>query len=152
MSFVQTSYSENMAVAVAGAPDNHDFSANTFTAEGGAIGFGVVVGQGTADRQAVLGATTGTALGVTIRSIVANTEDTYPENANMSVMYRGQIWVTVGGDVVAGGAVTFADATGVLSSVAAGAGQTALEGARWMSSASNGGLALLHLGGALPSA
>ena len=67
-------------------------------------------------------------------------------------MTRGRIWVVVGGDVTDGADVTFSSTTGVLSSTAVGAGQFAITGARWMTTATNGNLALLHLGGALPSA
>jgi hypothetical protein len=64
----------------------------------------------------------------------------------------GTMWVTVGGDVVDGADVTFNGTTGVLSSTAAGAGQFAITGARWLDTVSSGGLARVYLGGALPSA
>lgn len=156
MSFVQTSYSENIAAAVPGMPADADYSADTRICETAAgIGFGVVVGQGADDKGAVLG--TANFVGVTIRdkTLVNSLGDKYAEKENMGVMTRGDIWVTVGGDVGAGGDVTYDATTGVLSSAAEGASQNLVVGARWMTSASSGGLAILRLSGfagSLPTA
>lgn len=156
MSFVQTTYSENPAAAVAGMPADADYSADTrFCETAAGIGYGIAVSQGTADKGALIGgASAAVFAGVTIRdkTVVNDDGDEYAENENMGVMTRGDIWVTVGGDVTAGGDVTFASTTGVLSSAAASGSQFAIAGARWMTSASSGGLAILRLSGSLPSA
>lgn len=153
MAFVQTTYSENQAIAFPGMPADHDHSIDTRICETAAgIGFGVAVSQGTADKGALIGgASAAVFVGVTVKDITV-TDDEYAQYDNMGVMYRGTIWVTVGGDVTAGGDVTFASTTGVLSSAAAGGTQFTIAGARWMTDASSGGLAKLRLSGSLPSA
>ncbi len=157
MATVQSTYSESQPIAQAGMPASGDFSADTRTCETAAgIAFGVAVSQGSDDNGAVIGgASAAVFVGVTIadKSVPYNgTNDEYAQYDSMGVMTRGRIWVTVGGDVTDGGDVTFASTTGVLSSAAAGGSQFAIAGARWMTTATNGNLALLHLGGALPSA
>lgn len=160
MSVVQSTYSQTIADAVAGMPADADYSADSRICETAAgIAFGVAVSQGSVSAKGALigGASAAVFVGVTIRDktlLIASGEtvDKYQDNDVMGVMYRGDIWVTVGGDVVAGGDVTFAAATGVLSSASAGGAQFAVSGARWMTSASSGGLAILRLSGSLPSA
>lgn len=157
MATVQSTYSELQPIAQAGMPASGDFSADTRTCETVAgIAFGVAVGRGTADNGAVIGSTAATDfVGITIadKAVPYNgVADGYARYDSMGVMTRGRIWVVVGGDVTDGADVTFSSTTGVLSSTAVGAGQFAITGARWMTTATNGNLALLHLGGALPSA
>lgn len=154
MAFVQETYQENIAVAVPGMPADADYSADTRICETEAgIGFGVAIGQGATDKGGVLGASAAAEfVGVTIRDVTVLTEDIYAEGRNMGAMTRGDIWVEVGGDVSAGDDVTFAETTGVLSSAATGAAQFAITGARWMTSATSGNLAILRLSGELPSA
>lgn len=153
MAFVQTTYSENMAIAFPGMPADADHSVDTRICETAAgIGFGVAVSQGAADKGALIGgASAAVFVGVTVKDITV-IDDEYAQYDNMGVMYRGTIWVTVGGDVTDGGDVTFASTTGVLSSAAASGSQFAIAGARWMTTASSGGLAKLRLSGSLPSA
>lgn len=157
MATVQTSYAELQPIALPGMLATGDFSADTRNCETAAgIAFGVAVSQGSADMGAVIGgASAAVFVGVTIADKSVPNDggaDGYNQYDSMGVMTRGRIWVTVGGDVTDGGDVTFAAATGVLSSAATGASQFAIAGARWMTTATNGNLALLHLGGALPSA
>lgn len=157
MATVQSTYSELQPIAQAGMPASGDFSVDTRNCETAAgIAFGVAVSQGTADDGAVIGgASAAVFVGVTIADKSVPNDggaDGYNQYDSMGVMTRGRIWVTVGGDVTDGGDVTFALATGVLSSIAAGAANFAITGARWMTTATSGNLALLHLGGALPSA
>lgn len=153
MAIVQSSYSENIAIASPGMPADADYSAATKICETAAgIGFGVAVQRGTSDNEALIGAAAATDfVGVTIRDIT-QTEDEYAQYENMGVMQRGRIWVTVGGDVAAGENVTFNASTGVLSSANTSGSQFAITGAVWETSASNGGLAKLYLSGNLPSA
>ena len=159
MPTVQSSYSENIAVAQNGMAANADFSADTRICETSAgIGFGKAVSQGSADKGAVLGgASAAVFVGVTISDkCIDNTDNTgaadgYRQYDNMAVMYRGTIWVTVGGNVAPGNDVTFNSTTGVLSSAATSGTQFAIAGARWMSTANSGELARLRLSD-LPSA
>lgn len=157
MATVQSTYSELQPIGQAGMPASGDFSADTRNCETTAgIGFGVAVSQGAADLGAVIGgASAAVFVGVTIadKSVPYNgTADGYARYDSMGVMTRGQIWVVTGGIVTAGGDVTFASTTGVLSSAATGGSQFAIANARWMTGAASGGIALLQLGGALPSA
>ena len=93
-------------------------------------------------------------LGISMRDVtLMNADgDEYARYQNMGVLTEGTIWVTVGGDVTDGADVTFNGTTGVLSSTAAGAGQFAITGARFLDTVSNGGLARVRLSGHLPSA
>lgn len=157
MATVQSTYSENMTRALPGMVANEFYKADSRTCETAAgIAFGVAVSQGSADKGALIGAAAAANfVGVSIRDkavINDSAADKYAQYGDMNVMYEGDIWVTVGGDVVDGGDVTFSSTTGVLSSAATSGTQFAIAGARWMTTASNGGLAKLRLGGALPSA
>jgi len=157
MAVVQNSYSETLRPGVAG------LVANMTNADGdtrivetaGGIPFGVAVGQGAAARGAVLGAAAAAGfVGISIRDVTLDSSpaDRYLLNDSIAVLTEGDIWVVVGGAVAAGQDVTFAAATGVLSSTAADVGNFAIAGARWMTAAGAGGLAVLRLGGALPAA
>jgi hypothetical protein len=153
---VQTAYSENIRKAVAGMIANmttYNIDTRINETEAG-IGFGLAVGKGTADKGAVIGGAANTFLGVTVRDVtlVEEDEDKYPHRSNMAVLTMGDIWVTVGGNVADGENVTFNTTTGVLSSIAADGSNIAITGARWMTTALSGELAVLRLTGALPSA
>lgn len=157
MAVVQSTYSENIAPAVAGMVGNMtNWDADTLICETEAgIPFGRAVGQGTAANGGVIGASAATGFrGVSIRDVTlpATNEDVFLAGDNMAVLTEGDIWVTVGGDVTAGQDVTFVATTGILSSAATSGSQFAVTGARWMTSASNGGLALLRLSGHVPAA
>ena len=156
MSVVQSTYSEAMPVAQSGMPADADYSADTRICESAAIPFGVAVSQGTAYNEALIGAASAAIFaGVAIADKTINNDggvDGYNQYDNMGVMTRGDIWVTVGGNVTVGGDVTFVATTGVLSSAAAGGSQFAIAGARWMTAATSGNLAKLRLHGGLPSA
>lgn len=154
---VQTTYSATMGRAVAGLiADMQNSRVDSRICETAAgIGFGLAVGRGSADGGAVLGSTAATDfLGISVRDVtLVNADgDEYPRYGTMGVMTEGTIWVTVGGDVVDGDIVTYAAATGVLSSIAADGSNFAITGARFLDTVSSGGLARVRLGGALPSA
>lgn len=155
MAFVQSTYSENIAIAVAGMLADADHSVDTRVCETAAgIGFGVACGQGTANNGVRLGAAAATGfVGISVRdkTLVNSEGDEYQQYNNVGVMTRGDIWVTVGADVVAGNDVTFVASTGVLSTATASGSQFTIAGARWMTSATAGKLALLRLSGALPT-
>lgn len=157
MAVVQNTYVENIRPAVAGQVANmtnwDGDTRNVETAAG--IGFGLAVGQGTAAKGAVLGAAAAAGfVGISIRDITLDPRDAdkYQQNSNIAVLTEGDIWVLTGGAVAVGADVTFAAATGVLSSVAADASNFAIAGARWMTATSGAALAIVRLGGALPAA
>jgi hypothetical protein len=157
MAVAQNSYSETIRPAVAGMVanmTNADADSRVVETASG-IGFGLAVGQGTAAKGAVLGAAAAAGfVGISVRDVVLDPADgdTYRQGAGITVLTEGDIWVLTGGAVAVGADVTFDAATGVLSSAAAGAGQFAIAGARWMTATAGAGLAIVRLGGALPSA
>lgn len=156
MAVVQTSYRETLRPATAGTIANMtQADVDTRLVETAAgIPFGVAVGQGVAAKGAVLGAAAAERFaGISIRDVALDPRDgdKYLQGANIAVLTEGDIWVTVGAAVTAGQDVTFAAASGALSSAAVGAGQFAIPGARWMTSATAGALAVVRLGGALPA-
>lgn len=157
MAVVQNSYSETQRRAIAGMVANMtNYDADTCIVETAAgIGFGLACGQGTADNGAVLGATAATDFrGISIRDVTLapEDEDKYQEDANIALLTEGDIWVTTGGVVEAGDDVTFSSTTGVLSTVAASGSQFTITGARWMTSAGSGALAVVRLSGHVPAA
>jgi hypothetical protein len=157
MAVVQNSYSETHRKAVAGMVANMtNYDADTCIVETAAgIGFGLACGQGSADNGAVLGATAAADFrGISVRDITLAPEDAdkYQEDANIALLTEGDIWVTTGGVVEAGDDVTFVATTGVLSSAATSGSQFAIVGARWMTSAGSGELAVVRLSGHVPAA
>lgn len=156
MAFAQTSYPETAPKALPGMVAHGEYLADTRVVETAAgIGPGLAVSQGTADKQALLGAAAATDFaGISIRNVGnlnATSPDVIPQYDNIAVLFQGDIWVTVGGDVNAGDNVTFNSTTGVLSSEATSGTQFEIARARWMTSASNGGLAMVRIDG-LPAA
>jgi hypothetical protein len=145
MAAVQTSYPVNIAAGQAGMPaDMTNFKTDTKIIETVAgIGFGLVVSQGTAARGVTLGGAA--PLGITVADItLASTNaDKYPRYANAGVMVEGDIWVVTEDDIALGDVVEFNATTGQLGSD----GGTRLVGARWMTAASAGGLAIVRLAG-----
>ena len=157
MAVVQSTYVENIRPAVAGmVASMASWDAITRQVEpAGGIGFGLACGQGTAEDGARLGAAAATGfVGISVRdvAVAAASEDKYRETENMTCLTKGEIWVTTGGDVTAGADVTFNSTTGVLSTIAADGSNFAIAGARWMTTATSGNLAIVRLGGALPAA
>lgn len=157
MAVVQSTYTENIRPAVAGMVANMtDWDADTRIVETAAgIGFGLAVGQGAAAKGAVLSAAAATGfVGISIRDVTndSNPADKYQQYDNIAVLTEGDIWVLTGGAVTVGADVTFDATTGVLSSAAVGASQFAITGARWMTATTGAALAVVRLGGALPSA
>lgn len=160
MPALQSTYSERMPVGAAGMPaDMSTYDADTLICESAAIGFGVAVSQGAAPRGALLGSTAAALFrGISVRSLTLDPfsqlagVDRYVENNNMSVMFRGDIWVKVGILVVAGEPVTFISTTGVLGSWAADGTHFTIAGARWLTSQSSvNGLAVVRLAGPVPA-
>jgi hypothetical protein len=146
---LQTSYSENMPVALVGQPAIPDYEADSRIVETAAgIGFGLAVSRGTGERGVVLGGTQFAGISLRDITIEGDTADEYADKSNIGVMVKGQVWVNAVDAVDAGDDVYFDNATGALSN----AGDTKIDGAVWESSALAGGLAKVRLGGVLPSA
>lgn len=147
----QTSYSINQPVAYAGliyaqAPSDI-ISRSVETAAG--IGFGVAVSRGTdKDNQAVIGGTD--FLGITVRSLDREADDAagaieYAEKETAGILRNGYIWAVCPTGCVPGDSVNYVNATGVLDSGTAVAGETQLDGAQWDTTAAAGGLAVIRL-------
>lgn len=148
---VQNEYSENIGVAVVGAPAAPDWDADSRIVETAAgIGFGLAVGRGSGERGVVIGGAQ--FAGISMRDITQPATDADPDEYqqynNIGVMTRGLIWVEPDVDVLAGELVHYDSTTGVLSNT----GGTLIEGATFESNASANGLAKVRLSGHLPSA
>lgn len=146
----QTSYSLSQPVAYEGliyAQDPHDnISRAVETAAG--INFGRAVSRGTGDDQCVLGGTS--FLGITYRSLEREGAQgsgviLYKEKETAGIMRRGTIWAKCPSGCNPGDSAKYINATGVIDSGAAGAGETQLVDAFWDSTAAAGGLARLVL-------
>lgn len=143
---IQTTYSETIAAAVAGqVGDQTDYNIDTLVSEvAGGIGFGLVVGQGAADRGCVLGGALTVFRGISVRDVTLpdGQDDTYDEGDNVAVLSEGDIWVTVAAAVDAGDRVHYNATTGAISNTG---GNGPIVGARFLTSAALNGLALVRL-------
>lgn len=158
MATSQTTYSARPGEAYAGMPADGEYEAPQayFADEDDGIGFGVVAKRsGTtaaAFRNCKLGGTSSSGiLGITMldRTQPPGSADKYAKSSLVSVMIAGRIWVKVAGAVTVDNDVTFSSTTGAISSAAASATQPRIAGARFLSSASSGGLAVVWLSGDL---
>lgn len=147
---IQSSYTERMDPARAGMTKGADFNAVTGIVETAAgVGFGLAVSQGTGDQGVVIGGTRVGFLGITIRDVTLESDqsDTIDQYQNAGVLDRGQIWVAPSHSVVANDAVYFVAATGVLTNQSGG-NQGPINGARFVTTAAGtGDLALVELSG-----
>ncbi len=149
MSVTQSNFSQYAAIGYHGQL-NTDFPwwADSFHAEGGAIGFGVAVSRGTADKQAVLGgATAGALIGVTVRTqAVENDIDgvsAYTQSRAMSVLKKGRMLVKVSDGSANGAQVYVVPATGEL--VSTSTDNVALAGASFVRTAAPGEISEIEL-------
>ena len=150
---VQSSYSERHAAAVAGMIANmREADVDSFTCETSAgIGFGLAVGNGSAEGGVVLGASAATGFrGVSVKDMTlvkqeSQTVDKYQQYDTMGVLIEGDIWVTVDGAVSRGNNVTFDSTTGKFGTIAADSTHFLVTNAQWMTGAADGGLAILRL-------
>jgi len=144
----QTSYSLTSAIAypglIADLGPNRIESYLVETVAG--IAPGLTVGPGTLDDQCVLGGTA--PVGVVVRSLDVenNVSDTivYAATEDVGVMISGVVWVSLGNTGAKGAAIYSIDATGVIQSGTAGAGQTQLNG-ELMDTITAAGLARIRL-------
>lgn len=141
---VQTDYNATLAPAVAGAQATMvPATIISRNVEDAAIGFGVAVEQGDADKGATAFAG-GSFVGITMldRS-AAGENDTFRVGDSARVMTKGDIWVNASKAVDAGDPVYLTDA-GAFTDVATD--NTAITGARWDTSTTAAGLAVVRLG------
>lgn len=125
----QTTYQRLTDRAVHGTPEYSPFLREvvSYAAEGGNIGYGVVVSLGTdPNKQAVLGGA-GTGIGITLRELtregaVNTAVIEYQEDDTMSILRRGYANITIPTGCVVGDQVEYDDTTGVIDVAAFTAG------------------------------
>ena len=145
---VQTSYGMEIDVAVAGMPADiapKDVISRSVETAAGAD-FAIAVSRGTdKDKQCVIGGSD--FLGISMRSIDREGEADgtvkYLQKSTAAILRDGSLWVPCPTGCVPGDAVNYVIATGVIDSGAAVAGEMALDGAYWDSTAAAGALAKL---------
>ncbi len=156
---VQTSYSETLSAAVAGAQATMlPASILSRTVETAAVPFGRAVKQGTADKGCALFGSGDTAiLGIAIRDqsasgqtvtsgqVTDTTADQFGVGESARVMVKGDVWVVCATGCSAGDSVFVRPSNGDFQDSNA---NTAVQivGARWDTSAEAGGLAVVRLG------
>lgn len=148
----QTSYAINTDGAYPGLiRDINPKTVVSYLAEDTLIPFGVVVTQGTADNQALIGGVSGTdgvnILGVTVRDLAHEGDPitgvlNYKENETMAVLQKGYIYAITADAVSPGDPVVYATATGLLGTTT---GAETYTGAIWRSSAGVGEIAVLQV-------
>lgn len=141
---VQSAYNRYMSAGSPGVfATTSGWDADTRVCETSAgIGFGLACSKGAADIGAVLGGTNFVGISVRDITLVHTTPDKYAQYDNMAVAIRGDIWVRVSGAVTAGQQAHYNTSTGALAS----SGGTAITGAKFVTSAADGALAILRLG------
>lgn len=147
MPAVQTTYSATHAQWVEGMiPDmqpGNDITMLAEDAEG--IGFGKVCVQGTADNQVVDSEATVKFAGIAVLDTTQPTGK-YEQYANVRVRRKGPIVVSASLAVAVGDPAYYVPATGVLTNVSNSGANTLIANARWDTSTSGAGLAVLFLG------
>ena len=155
MAVVQSTYEETHRVAVAGMLHGTKHRVDTRVTEGAdGIGFGLCCKKGTNDSDAALGAATNDYVGISVKdpTLIPRDEDKYTAGVPMAVMTDGDIWVTADGAVTDGANVSASTTTGRLGTTAPDGTHIAIVGARWMTTAADGGLAIVRLTGTLGAA
>lgn len=148
---IQTTYSERIDAARDGLLIGSDYNTDTGVVETAAgISFGKAVSEGAAAGGVVLGGTLASFLGVSLRdvSVDPNDSDKFAQYRNAPVCRRGKVWVTVAEAVAVGGDVYFSGSDGSWGDTNASSKLGPVKGARWATAAGSGERALLELGGA----
>lgn len=144
----QTTYSENIAAAVAGLQGTMIpatiISRNVETQTG--IGFGRAVARGSDDKGCKLFGSGDTAvLGISLLDRSAHGEDLFPENTEARIITKGHVWVTASVAVDAGDPVYVIPATGAFAKTSASSA-VQIANAVWDTSTTGEGLALVRMG------
>lgn len=157
---VQTNYPDTQPAAVAGHQATQiPATVISRTVEGAAIGFGVAVAQGTADKGCVAFAGSGAsaALGITLldRSaagttvvsgqVTARTADKFGVGESARIITKGDVWVVCASGCSAGDPVYVRPSNGDFQDSSANSA-VQIAGARWDTSAQAGQLAVVRLG------
>ena len=161
MAVTQSSYPDNIPIGINGHPvqvETKDIF--PYVVETAVIPVGRACRQGTAANQALLGVSTNTFIGISIRERTYGPEQsdssgnlTYPVGKGVNIAISGIFWVLVESAVAVRNNVTADTTTGQLSTAAASSSQILIAGARWMTTQSTaGGLAQVYLDGTIPSA
>ena len=142
----QTSYQINTNKRIHGSlSDLQNSEVDTYAAEGGEIGLGVVVSKGTdPEQQAVLGGVA--PVGITLRDLTREGKPvtavlTYDETEEMSVLKAGRVNITLPAGGNPGDALKYNTTTGVIDVGAPGAGEAVLAGAQIRTVTVAGGVA-----------
>lgn len=146
---IQTTYSENISAAQAGALVNQEPHriVSRIVEDAAGIGFGKVALRGAGDRGIIKPAAGASAfVGITVRNPTVDPEaaDTYAQYDHASILLEGVIWVVAGEAVNAGDAALYNDTTGAIIKTA-GAGVIAIPGAIFDADAANGALVPLRV-------
>lgn len=148
----QTTYSERHAAAYPGMIASEIPNTLVSVNAEEVILFGAVVVKGTGDRDGKSPNANGENgyIGIAVREVssrlsTAAATDRFNVGDEARVMTKGDIWVTAGGNVVAGANVYFTEATGALDD-ASGANITQIPNAKWLDTVSSGALARIRLG------
>lgn len=148
---LQTNYPDTQPAAVRGAKATEIpatiISRNVQDAAG--IGFGVAVAQGTADKACKAFGVGDTAiLGITLLDRSADgtpsNPDAFPQYASARVLTKGDVWVPVAANVVAGNPVFVRPSNGYFQPTNANSA-VQIPGARFDTSATTGNLAVVRL-------
>lgn len=150
----QTSYTIDQGIGYAGQLFDVGPQIRISRSAEGDVPFGVAVVRGTdADKQGAAGAAAdGSLLGIAYRSLeregAANTgEIQYNDTETLGILQSGRIYAVCPTGCVPGDLVNAVNATGVLDSGAAVAGETQLDDAQWDSTAAAGELGVIRLSG-----
>ncbi len=150
----QTSYSTTHSPAYAGQIATQlPYSVASGNVEASAgIAFGVPVVIGTGDRNVKVPAAAGDDkfVGISVRSegvdhVTTTDTDKYLQYSECAYLIKGEIWVTVGANVVDGGDVFFDETDGTWLA-AADDDVTQVPNAKYMTTATSGNLAKIRLG------
>lgn len=145
MPSVQTTYSDNIPAGAIGAQATElpaKFISRNVEPSAG-IAFGLAVIQGTEDKQCDAFAGTGPIIGITsrVRSVGAESPNSYAQYDSARIQTEGDIWVQASVAVDAGDNVYVTNAGAWTNSAG---GNTQLAGARWETSTTGAGLAVIR--------
>ena len=152
---MQTSYSRNMAKAIAGTLYDISYRrVDSYAVEDDTIypGMGVIRGTDNEKQVKLAAATTSTVTGIALLQAKEQADDgsvTYRDNQTVPVMSKGRAWVSVTEAVTAGNGafLVFSGADKGKWAAAAGTGPiaSAITGAKFITSTTGAGLAVVEL-------